>query len=135
MRRRDVTLPECLAKWIAGTMPELGDVGRVRVLACEPLPFEWLPGDRSWIAGITLWSRVHLRERLCPIDPGNLSRVELLLHELVHVGQFRAQPVLFPLRYLWSMAWRGYENCWPERQARERAKVLVDRYAAERPCA
>lgn len=60
----------------------------------------WCLGRRS-VAGITLWRTVWLAPDVRPT-------LRLLLHELRHVHQFGAQPVLFPLLYAWESLLRGY---------------------------
>jgi hypothetical protein len=60
----------------------------------------WCLGMRS-VAGITLWRTVWLA-------PHAMLAPRLLLHELRHVHQFGAQPLLFPLLYVWESLRRGY---------------------------
>jgi hypothetical protein len=124
----------CMAGWIERNMPEIGGMRGVRVRCCDILPFQWLPGFMPTVVGITLWNTIYLKKRCCPIDPHNLELVGLLLHELVHVGQFRRGPLLFPLRYLIDLARFGYWNIPAESEAREREKELLDQYIKELPC-
>lgn len=123
--------PDRLADWIDGALPELGGVRRVRLVACARLPFEWLPGERRAYEAITLWRRVYLRDRFCPLDARDRGDVELLLHELIHVLQFRRNPLLFPLLYLLGLARHGYADHPAEREARVRAKELARMYWEE----
>lgn len=60
----------------------------------------WCLGTRS-VAGITLWRTVWLA-------PHAALAPRLLLHELRHVHQFGARPLLFPLLYVWESLRRGY---------------------------
>ena len=48
-----------------------------------------------------------------------------LLHELVHVAQYRRNPVLFPLRYLIHHFRYGYDRNPAEVEARETASRLA----------
>ena len=66
-------------------------------------------GMRS-VAAITLWNVVFVASE-------TVISAELLLHELGHVRQF-ASSWLFPLRYLWEGARRGYAGSRYEREAR-----------------
>jgi hypothetical protein len=59
----------------------------------------WCLGQRS-AAAITLW-------RVVWLGADEPCAAELLLHEFRHVHQFEAS-VLFPIRYLWESARRGY---------------------------
>ena len=127
-------LPDCLADWIDRKMPELGGVRRVRIIFCDSLPFEWLPGDRSKIEGITLWGEIYLRSRFHPIDPHDPDKIELLLHELVHVEQFRKNPLLFPINYLLEHVKTGYWDNPAEVEARSRAEKLMKEYLLEDIC-
>jgi hypothetical protein len=127
--------PDRLADWIDRALPEIAELGgvrRVHLLACSRLPFDWLPGDRGSYEGITLWRRIYLRDRLCPLDAGDRRDVELLLHELIHVLQFRRSPLLFPLRYLIGLALHGYGRHPAEREAIARAGELTAAYWQER---
>jgi hypothetical protein len=120
--------PEDLADWIDGALPDLGGVRRVRLLAGERLPFDWLPGERGAYEGMTLWRRIYLRAHLCPLDPEDRGDVLLLFHELVHVLQFRRRPFLFPFLYLAGLARHGYRRHPAEREARERSAELSTAY-------
>jgi len=126
--------PDRLADWIDGALPEIAELGGVRgirLIACARLPFDWLPGDRGAYEGITLWRRIYLRDRLCPLDAGDRGDVELLLHELIHVLQFRRSPLLFPLRYLLGLAVHGYDRHPAEREAKARGAELAAAYWRE----
>ena len=131
----DVTIPACVAAWIEANMPELGGLRGVRVRCCRALPFQWLPGFMPGVVGITLWDTIYLKGASCTIDPASLESMELLFHELVHVGQFRRGRLTFPIRYLIALARVGYWRIPAEQEARERAAELVARYRFEGPCA
>jgi hypothetical protein len=131
-RRALLPWPEELADWIERALPELGDVRRVRLLAGDRLPFDWLPGKRYRYQGMTLWRRIYLRSRRRPFDLEDRRDVHLLLHELVHVLQFRRRPLLFPLLYLAGLAFHGYRRHPAEREAEERSAELAAAYWAER---
>lgn len=130
----DAEIAPCLAGWIERNMQEIGDLRRVRVRCCDMLPFQWLPGFMPTVRGITLWNTVYLKRQCCPIDPANLDLVELLLHELVHVVQFRRGPLIFPLQYLVAYARVGYWRIPAEVEARNRAEELLDGYRRDFPC-
>lgn len=127
-------IKDCLADWIDGKMPSVGGVRSIEIKCCDELPFEWLPGNRSNIKAITLWSSIYLRNRFCPVDPCDRTKVELLLHELVHVEQFRDSPILFPIKYLFNLIWHGYWNNPAEIEARARSSSLIQAYSLEDPC-
>lgn len=114
--------------WIESHMPELGGLRGVRIRCVDRVPFEWLPGFLPGVRGLTLWNTVYLEHQCCPIDPANRDHVELLLHELVHVAQFRRAPLLFPVVYLIEFARRGYYNIPAEVEARRRAAELIVTY-------
>jgi hypothetical protein len=127
-------LPDCLADWIDRKMPELGGVRFVKISYSHRLPFEWLPGDRSGIDGLTLWRGIYLRENFYPVDPCDPEKVELLLHELVHVLQFRKDPLRFPLLYLINHLRYGYWNNPAEVEARAISEKLIQEYLREDVC-
>jgi hypothetical protein len=128
----NIAIAPCLKKWIDRNMPELGGMQAVRVRCCDRLPFQWLPGFMPTVCGITLWNTIYLKHAVCRIDPADLASVELLLHELVHVRQFRRGPILFPLTYLVHLVRFGYWNIPAEKEARGRADQLIQRYRQER---
>jgi hypothetical protein len=127
-------IPACLAEWIERNMPEIGGLKGVRVRCCDRLPFQWLPGFMPDVRGITLWNTIYLKERWCPILAEDPDLVGLLVHELVHVGQFRRAPLLFPLRYLWDLARVGYWKIPAEQEARERETEFLRQYLHDQPC-
>ena len=133
MAGHDIQLAPCLADWIEHHMPEIGGMRGVRIRCCDRLPFEWLPGFMPAVRGITLWNTIYLKRVCCPIDPASLDSVDLLFHELVHVGQFRGGWISFPARYLFDLARVGYWDIPAEREARERAAELRDRYRQDAP--
>ncbi|HLJ56430.1 MAG TPA: hypothetical protein VKT77_15435 [Chthonomonadaceae bacterium] len=130
MAANGVILPAGLAHWIDFNMPELGGMRGVRLRCCDRLPFTWAPGFLRNVQGLTLWNTVYLKRGCCEIDPQRPESIELLLHELVHVGQFRRGPLSFPVRYLIDFARLGYLRIPAEREARSRAAELLARYLA-----
>ena len=80
------------------------------------------------MSGLALVNRVYLRSEHCPIDPVDRNTVELVFHELVHVLQFRRNPLRFPFRYLLHHFQYGYANNPAEVEARQFAAQLVDEY-------
>lgn len=129
-----IEIKPCLIAWINVVMPNVGGVGKVRIRCCDKLPFEWLPGFLPNAQGITLWNTIYLKNRCCPIDPSDDASVELLLHELVHIEQFRRGYVSFPLQYLVDLARVGYWKIPAEVEARRVAAELMERYKADCPC-
>ena len=125
MRKR-APLPDKLTAWIGRTMPEVGDIAGVRFYCCDTLPFV---GTRY--SGFTLFRSIYLRESFFPIDPTDYGTVELIFHELVHVAQFRRNPALFPLSYLFRLVTHGYWDHPAECEARDRARVLAEQYSAD----
>jgi hypothetical protein len=134
MRGHVLKIEPCLVEWIEKNMPELGGMGGVRIQCCDRLPFQWVPGFMPTVSGITLWNTIYLKKRVCAIRPSDLDRVELLLHELVHVGQFRRGWLSFPLRYLVDLLRVGYWNIPAEKEARERSEELMILYQKDLPC-
>src|ERR1044071_5946087 len=110
MKRAKVELPQSLAAWIAEKVFAPGGTGKLKIYSCRKLPFEWLPGVRPDIVAITLWNSIYLRAGWCPLDPHDPAKMRLLRHELAHIRQFRANPFLFPIRYLLDLARHGYRN-------------------------
>lgn len=129
-----VPLPACLAAWIDTNMTELGGVQTVRFVPCDRVPFEWLPGFLPNVRGLTLWNDVYLKRDCLPIDVDDEDAVELALHELVHVAQFRRNWLGFPLLYLCHFVRFGYWNIPAEAEARGRAGQLLRQYQKDRPC-
>lgn len=125
--RQRLVLDASLARWIDAHVPEAGGIATINIYSCAKLPFEWLPGNRSTIEGLTLWNNVYLRNTLCPVLPRSAS-VETLLHELIHVIQFRKDPVIFPIKYLIDYYRFGYWHNPAEVEARDLSNMLVLRY-------
>lgn len=125
-------IPDRLADWLAEKMPEI-DVRTIRLCYCDRLPFEWLLAGLSRPSGITLWRSIYLRNRLSPLDPCDRRKIDLLMHELVHVRQFHAHPLRFPLTYLRDLARLGYWNNPAEIEARAHGGKLAQDYARENP--
>ena len=131
MSARVVELPEPLRAFADEAMPELGGVANVTFLYGPSLPFDWLPGDRKRYSAMTLWRTIHVRDRGEAFEPLKPYWLELVLHELVHVAQVsRLGDVGFPASYLLGLARHGYQDHPLEREARERARLLVDRFRA-----
>lgn len=104
-----ITLPED----VVAAFPELASVAWR--LGGFPLRVGgWLLGRRS-VVGITLGRTVFLSDAESP-------SIQLLLHELGHVRQFRRDKA-FPIRYLWESAIRGY--------SRNRFELEADQFAEE----
>jgi|GEM_PF-1492308 len=125
-------LPERFADWLAVKIPEI-DVRRITLCYCDRLPFEWVLAGSMRPSGITLWRSIYLRDRLRPFDPCDRRKVELLMHELIHVRQFHAHPLWFPLTYLRDLAMLGYQNNPAEIEARAHGSALAQDYARENP--
>jgi hypothetical protein len=132
MARTRIELPAALADWIDAKIGLRGGVRSVRILSCDRLPFDWLPGDRSKFSGIVLFGTVYLRKRIV-IDPADHSVIHLLLHELIHIRQFQTRS-FFALRYVARLARHGYWNHPAEIEARDESEKLMQRYSIERPC-
>src|SRR5262245_63430343 len=122
-----VYLPRNLADWISTRLP-LGDLNRIQFRIRRRIPFAWLVGGQ--FSGLTLWNRVYVIESCWISEPLTRSAVELVLHELVHVAQYRRNPILFPLRYLISHLKYGYDRNPAEVEARETAARLADSFSA-----
>jgi hypothetical protein len=110
-------------------LPEIGGAAAVRFVIDPRLPFDWLPGDRQRFSAITLWRTVHLRDRGQPFALDDPQLLELLLHELVHVGQYaRLGDVGFPVGYLARILTHGYAIHPLEVEARQVARRLLQRF-------
>ena len=118
-----VFLPDEIANWVTARLP-LVDLSRVRFRVGPRIPFWWLTPRRTF-TGLTLWNRVYLVESCWQCNPVRPVSLELILHELVHVAQYRRNPVLFPLRYLIDHFRYGYERNPAEVEARETASQLA----------
>jgi hypothetical protein len=128
MSQHRITLPAPLADWIDEHWPELRGVRTIKVYACSRLPFQWIWDRRARYSGLGLWNRIYLTDPFFPLDPGNLAAIELLFHELTHVMQWRRNPLLGPLQYLWR-TWRdGYRDNAMEVEARAQAARLIAQY-------
>jgi hypothetical protein len=131
---RRFTLPDCLARWIDDLMPALGGVRSVSFHGCGARDLPMGPIMNLVAAdGITLGDHVLIRRSLCPIDPCDPDKVRLLLHELVHVEQYRADPA-FPASYVVDHLRFGYRSHPAEVAARDRAAHLLGAWLAETPC-
>ena len=103
---RRVFLPESVATWISDRLP-IGELRKIHFRLGKRIPFWWVVPGRDF-TGLTLWNRVYLAERCWRVDPLDRLTLELLLHELVHVLQYRRRPFSFPLRYLVDHVKYGY---------------------------
>jgi len=122
---RRVLLPEHPARWIAEHLP-VGDLNRVQFRLGSRIPFWWVvPGSFS---GLTLWNRVYVVENSWFLEPLRRSTLELILHELVHVVQYRRNPITFPFRYVLDHLRFGYERNPAEVEARAVAARLADSF-------
>ena len=122
-----VFLPKDVADWISRQMQlkDLGDLTTVQLRLCRRIPLGWLVRARSF-AGLTLWNRVYVTEGRWQTQPFSASTIELVLHELVHVVQYRRNPITFPLRYLVNHLRYGYERNPAEVEARTIAANLAN---------
>lgn len=132
MARIRVQLPESWAHWIDVQMPELGGVRHVKFYKCARLPFEWCLPSTSKFTGMTLFKSIYLRERVFPLDPAKEELAHLVFHELVHVQQFRKNPLLFPLAYLLNLLRFGYWQHPAEVEAREKSQHLLQSFVHDR---
>lgn len=123
--KRRIDWPEDLRRLLGRAFPHLGVSETVALYRCHRLPFDWLPGDRSKYSAMTLWNSVFLREGCFPPN-GKAEMTVILLHELVHVEQFRRNPVLFPLKYLLGLMKHGYADHPAEIEARDRGASLLE---------
>ena len=121
-----VFLPEKIARWISVQLP-LADLDRIQFRLCRRIPFSWLVGNRT-LAGITFWSRIYVTEGSWCMEPTSRSSLELVVHELVHVLQYRRSPLLFPIRYAIDHLRYGYDNNPAEIEARNIASRVADSF-------
>ena len=127
----DAVIPHLLIEWIDVNMPEIGGFAGVRIRICKRLPFQWVPGFMPTIRGITLWNTIYLKPQCHPLSVDDPDKMSLLFHELVHVGQFRKNWVLFPIGYLFDLVRLGYWNVPAEIEARSQEKRLLSLYREE----
>ncbi|HET9220792.1 MAG TPA: DUF4157 domain-containing protein [Terriglobia bacterium] len=118
-----VFLPDQIANWVTARLP-LVDLSKVRFRVRERIPFWWMAPKRTF-NGLTLWNRVYLVNNCWQCDPVTPGGLELILHELVHVAQYRRNPVVFPVRYLINHFRYGYDRNPAEVEARETASRLA----------
>jgi hypothetical protein len=112
-------------QWIDGALPEVRGASSIKLYSCDRLPFV---GARY--SGITLFNSIYLRCNLLPLESTNLGSIEVLLHEFIHIEQFRRHR-LFPLSYLLRLGTHGYWNHPAEIEARDRAEKLIRQYAKD----
>ncbi len=62
--------------------------------------------------------------RVIVVPPESRPSDRLLRHELAHVRQWRAEPLSFPVRYVWHHIRRGYWNNPFEMEARAEESVV-----------
>jgi hypothetical protein len=128
-----LSLPGELLAFADREIEGLGGAAKVAFLFGPRLPFDWLPGDRLRYSAMTLWRTVHVRDRGVPFSPLQPLWLELLLHELVHVAQYRRLGTVgFPLVYLGGLAASGYDAHPLEAEARTRAAELAAKFLASR---
>jgi hypothetical protein len=130
-RNAVIELPKTLSDWIQAHFPIAGGMTQIQFRPCRRIPFWWIPGNRD-VTALTLWNRVYLRSDYGPIDPEIRATVELVFHELIHVMQFRRNPLIFPLRYLLQHLRYGYMNNPAEVEARSCARQLAATYFRDR---
>ena len=123
---RRVLLPENLSNWIAQHL-SIGDLSRIRFRLGRRIPFWWVVPGGSF-SGLTLWNRIYVVESCWFLEPIRRNTLELIVHELVHVLQYRRNPVTFPFRYVFDHLQYGYERNPAEVEARAVAARLVDAY-------
>jgi hypothetical protein len=110
-------VPYQLDAVVLARYPELGEA-RYRVGGLPPRVGGWCLGA-STVAGITVGRTVWLA-------PDASLTPRLLLHELAHVRQWRADP-FFAWRYVWQCLRLGYHRNAYERAARDEvARALGD---------
>jgi len=117
-------LSESISSWLKLHLPSAGDPATILFHPCGRVPFWWLPGNRN-VEALTLWRRVYVRRTRWPFNPAEPQSMELLFHELIHVEQFRRNPIRFPIRYLFAHLRYGYYDNPAEREARQRARQLT----------
>ena len=128
---RKVFLPEDIAHWIEQRLP-LGDLNRVQFRLGPRIPFWWIVPGGSF-SGLTLWNRVYVVESCWFPEPIKRTTLELILHELVHVTQYRRNPISFPLRYVIDHLRYGYARNPAEVEARATAAMLADSFFRNSP--
>jgi hypothetical protein len=111
-----MVLPDTLAHRISELL-SLPDIHRVQFRVCRRIPFSRFVGGKR-LAGLTLWNRVWVVEDRWP-------DLELVIHELVHVLQFRKNPIVFPLRYIVDHLRYGYDANPAEVEARTTASRVL----------
>jgi len=121
-----VFLPAALEEYIA-TALSFPDLVHVQFRLCRRIPFSWLVGGKR-LAGLTLWNRIYVLSEWWPQEPLTQLNVELVIHELVHVLQYRRNPIKFPLRYVIDYFRYGYENNPAEAEARQVAARLTESF-------
>jgi|KBSMisStaDraftv2_1062788.scaffolds.fasta_scaffold20321_4 hypothetical protein len=123
---RKVVLPDHIISWIAQRLP-LGDLSKIQFRLGPRIPFWWLvPGGT--FSGLTLWNRIYVVESCWFLEPLRRSTLELILHELVHVVQYRRNPITFPFRYVLDHFRCGYGRNPAEIEARAVAARLTNSY-------
>jgi hypothetical protein len=126
---RKVSLPEHLTRWIVQRLP-VGDLSRIQFRLGSRIPFWWVVPWGSF-SGLTLWNRIYVVENYWFVEPIRRSTLELILHELVHVVQYRRNPITFPFRYVLDHLRYGYERNPAEVEARAIAARLADSFYRE----
>jgi len=137
---RRIELMNCLANWIDRHMPDVGGVRAISIYCCDPGDLPLGPIFKV-VDGITLGEHIGLSTArgLCPIDPCDLTQVRALLHELVHVEQYRSTPGFFA-RYVAQFVIgaltgnRAYHDHPDEVAARNRGDQLLQVYRTDNPC-
>lgn len=70
----------------------------------------WVPWLGGMLAGMRRPASAVTLRRTIVLHPGAPLTERLLQHELAHVRQWRADPLLFPLRYAWAHLRHGYRD-------------------------
>lgn len=137
---RRIELSDCLANWIDRHMPDVGGVRTISIYCCDPGDLPLGPIFKV-VDGITLGEHIGLSAArgLCPVDPCDLTQVRALLHELVHVEQYKGTPGFFA-RYVAQFVIgaltgnRAYHDHPDEVAARNRGDHLLQEYRRDNPC-
>ena len=133
MAKEVFTLPECLRQWVDENMEGI-NADKVRFIAVDRLPFQWVPGFKKHIVGITIINRIYIRRRFLPLDLCDKKTIRLILHELVHIRQVnRMGAPAFLFFYLWTLR-KGYYDHPLEIEAREEEDRLFRIFEKDNPC-
>ncbi len=120
-------LAPCLENWLKKNL-ELLWVPDIYATGSFPLP----PNTE----GIAL-GKVFLHSRMCPILPCSPQRIELLIHELIHIRQ-QQKSLYLPWFFAYGLAWMQsgfqYRKNLFEKYTYKEARRLLRLYLSENPC-